>query len=159
MERDQFTVFLIGELEKADRTERSPFGPIGSIAYNASESSRMLSVWTIRTGIEEEINFYGPHRPITAKLLALAQNMTMIIISILFIMIFWNVILCVYDWYSSTFLRTRQPRRRYNFSSINTVAIEDMEEEFILGTGIVEITPQKPLFKLTRPTKRATRAR
>jgi hypothetical protein len=159
MERDAFIVFLIGELRKAERTERFPFGPISSISYNASESSKMLSVWTIRTGIEEEINFYGPRRPITAKLLALAQSMTMVIISILFIMVFWNFILYVHDWYSSSFLRTRQPKRRDTFSSINTSAIDDMEEDFILGTGMVEITKHKPIFKLTRPTKRATRAR
>lgn len=57
MEQQDFMVSLIEHLKViGDRYDRSAFGPIQSITYDPF-SSRLISVWTIRTGIEEEINY------------------------------------------------------------------------------------------------------
>jgi hypothetical protein len=64
---ENFMVSLINEIKgTGDPADTEAFGPITYLTYKASES-RVSSVWTIRTGIEEKINFFGPQRAVSAK--------------------------------------------------------------------------------------------
>ena len=59
------------------RMDRSTFGPVDSLAYNSS-ANRVLSIWTIRTGIEEEVNYFGPQRSFRTIVLGFLQNFAIV---------------------------------------------------------------------------------
>jgi len=172
MEQEDFMVSLIDHLKvTGDRYYRSAFGPIHSSTYDPF-SSRLISVWTIRTGIEEEINYFGPAKPFTGKLISFIQNSILLSAVFFIVTALWSCILNLHEYATG---RRYQPNlyflpampsllrgsRRY-------VRVEnpddpyDLEDSIIMGTsGDLELTasahqeqPSSNNYRLTTPKKR-----
>jgi Xylanase inhibitor N-terminal len=157
LRHDHFMSSLIDELTRAgEQADWSSFGPIGSSSYDASES-RISSVWTIRTGIEDEINYFGPQKPLATTALAFLQNMVILSLAFFAVMVLWSCVLTIYDYCNGQshrqIIRSRQP---YCLVS-RTEDPNDIENTIIMGNGAVELTSHSPTYKLTMPKKRIRR--
>ena len=107
MEESYFVPSLVDELKvTGDRYDRSAFGPIHSTTYDPT-TSRVLSVWTIRTGIEDEINFFGPTKPIAAKLISFLQSSIVLSAVFFIILTVWSCVLALHEYLTG--------RRRHHY--------------------------------------------
>jgi hypothetical protein len=151
----QYSVFmqtLIGELKKTgEREDRSTFGPLSSSTYNASES-RILSAWTIRTGIEDEINYFGPRKPFAVKAVAFLQNAALLFVFVVALMALWSGFLTAYEWYTIRFHNNGliKSALKVPYRTICPAEDHDYVEDCILIGGIE--LPNR--HKLTKPKKR-----
>ena len=170
MREDRFVVTLVEELRRTgQRYERSAFGPISTNTYDTSYT-RLISVWTIRTGIEEEINYFGPTKPFTAKLFGFLQNSILLSAAFFVLMTLWSCVLSVHEYFTGQRHNISLPMviipsifrgRRHNAPL--GVRVEDPKdlndvEPFIMETSDVELTAQQERkYKLTTPKKRIPR--
>ena len=170
LDEEDFIVTLIDEISvTGDQSDRVPFGPITYLTYKAFES-RVLSVWTIRTGIQEEINYFGPQKAVSAKLFSFIRNLFLLSSFVLVTMVFWNGVATLYTYCD---LRRRQKRnstqkqytitpRLLPYSVITHVSSVDspydIEDNIITGWGgDVERPDRKSTYKSHMVTKRFRR--
>lgn len=115
----------------------SPFQGLFEEALYVTDS-RLLSVWSIRTEIDEDINFYGPPRPWWFRVLALAHTVAFAFIAFMLLSTVWSVsTACCEAAKSETpsspfrILTPRSPRHRYASLS----PLDEDAEDAIMGSG------------------------
>jgi len=114
------------------------FAPIYT-DYGHKNASRLISTWSVSTGVDEEINYYGPHRPIW-YIFVRVLHISSIFLMVLFL--FWSL---GGAWSSirDTFLRlgVRWRRNRYNALSKMETLDEHTEED---GAVTLELAVHSP---------------
>jgi hypothetical protein len=155
---------------KDDVRSSAPFGPILGIGYNATQS-RLLSVWTIRTGLEDEINYFGPPRPYLNSVLVLIQNLAIICTVFFAVIIFWNYLAIAYeqstghnyifDWEQTWMPKLSRKPRRNSFSKPDVHPFDDdpdaVEGSILLGTIEMPTRQNRSRYKMTTAKKRIVR--
>jgi hypothetical protein len=165
---ESFMMLLIRKIQnetKGDVKLAAPFGPISALGYNISQS-RLLSSWTIRTGLEDDINYYGPPKPLSSSVLVIVQNIAIFCTVFLGAILFWNysTAACEHvfggkysiDLGVSSFIpRTMLRHRRRSFNNRN----DDNESDDPTLLNSVESSRRRhrSLYKSSTPKKRAVR--
>ena len=143
-----FFHLFIDELQSMEASKLDPFGPLRIDKPSNASSSRVLTVWTIRTRVEDEVNFFGPQRPLLARLLSLLQVVLVMSASPFVLLSLGNVLSNAQE----LFLNYRRHGRRMFSRSPQISRVEnpnDVENSIIMGTDNVHVT-----YKVTRPSKR-----
>jgi hypothetical protein len=170
LRHDRFMSSLMEELKSSgEQNAKAAFGQIDGLSPVASKSS-VVSVWLIRTGIEDEINYFGPQKPISVRVLVFVQNMVFLSFIFFAVMVVWGCCLSLYEYatgrqhqnkrrnrYIVSFLRGQQP---YALVTRDEECINpnDVEDSLLRGTrSAVQLTHRMPAYKLTVPKKRPTR--
>jgi hypothetical protein len=110
-----FMTNLIHEMERLEIEERKGpvyFARVYSHAENKN-ASRLISTWSVLTGMEEEINYYGPHRPAWYIVLRVLHVCT---IFIMVLMLVWSLGGAASSLHEMCLRRGwgwRRPRHRY----------------------------------------------
>jgi hypothetical protein len=110
----------------------------------ASSESRLLAVWSIRTEIDEEINYYGPPKPWWFRILTLAHTTAFMFIAFMLISTVWSVTLACCESVKSEaasppsspfrMLSTRLGSPRHRYSSVN-LTDDESSEDAVMGSG------------------------
>lgn len=168
MRHGAFAVSLIEEIKSiGEISERSAFGPIGGASYDVSKHVT-TSVWLIRTGVADKINYFGPRKPLSVKVFVVVQNVVLLCFLFFSMMVIWSCLLSAYDVWMD---RSRQDKRRNRFmvSFSRSIGLpyalevqtddsnnpDDVEDTLLRGTsGNVGGSNGKTLYKLTEPKKR-----
>lgn len=170
LQSEDFMISLIDEIRiTGEQADRVPFGPITYLTYKASEN-RVLSVWTIRTGIHEEINYFGPQKALSAKLFSFIRNLFVLSSLVLVMMVLWNGVASLYAYFV---FRQRQKGnqkqkkftvnpRHLPYSVVTRISGSDdpydIEDSIIMGLGgDIDLPGKKSTFKSNMVTKRFRR--
>jgi hypothetical protein len=164
----RFMISLIEELKSmGDSVGRVAFGPINSPTYDITKSS-ILSVWLIRTGIDEEINYFGPQKPITVKVIVFIQNMVFLSFVFFLGLVLWGGCTSLYEYLSGrphpikrrnryiiSFLRGQQPYAIVPREEEAPPNPNDVEDSLLRGSrGAQPELTHRRSYKLTVPKKR-----
>jgi hypothetical protein len=68
---------LTVETERGPQQRESAFAPLRQSEYNAWQS-RLVSSWTIRTDVDDEINYYGPPEPLFFTILRYVHRIALV---------------------------------------------------------------------------------
>ena len=177
--QDRFMMLLIEELKRSEglldpdsRSEllssdyESPFSKL----YDSDELlvySKILSVWSIRTEIDDEINYLGPPKPFWFRLLTFVHTLVFALMSFMLLTTAWSILIACLDTFSddapsrpSRFpVFWKRPRMR------DTAVLPDEETQLdcednntIVGAPEVELSIQSPRYRRgtsgTSPKKR-----
>jgi len=151
---NRFTATLINKMEELEKKQKdhdflqeSPFGK----TYNTTmfyEKSQLISAWSIRTEIDDEINYFGPPRPLWHRVLGIMHAILMTFMVFLFLTSLWSLALSAWDHLMEHCKSGRSlisPRHRY--SPVDLALDPSADEEAIMGGGDVELTIQSPSMK------------
>jgi hypothetical protein len=114
----------------------------------AASESRMLAAWSIRTEIDEEINYYGPPKPWWFRILAVAHTTAFMFIAFMLVSTVWSLsVACCESIKSDTSLPPSSPPRspfrmlsprlgspRHRYSSVN-LTDDEASEDTIMSSG------------------------
>jgi Xylanase inhibitor N-terminal len=109
----------------------------------AASESRFLAVWSIRTEIDEEINYYGPPKPWWFRILALAHTTAFLFIGFMLISTIWSVSMTCFESvkYEAAspssplrMLGTRMGSPRHRYSSVS-LTDDETTEAVVMGSG------------------------
>jgi hypothetical protein len=128
------------EIEKEHLLSESPFERLYH-RNNYAEDSRLISSWSIRTEIDDEINYFGPSKPVWFRLLSLVHTLVFALMAFMLLTTAWSIVLACYDAFSDdSTARTRGTfwRRRQR----NSIVGLRHEEDHIMGLSEVELTMQ-----------------
>jgi hypothetical protein len=154
LRHDNFVISLGKHMASAgDEYDLSPFGFLDE---NLATKNRVLSVWTIRTGVEDEINYFGPHIPFLARGLSFLKNLSLV-------SIFCIVVMALRNGFPNNFERSMRlvtgavwNRHGYASVSVNAEDPNAVEDSIIMGTSEVELaSPSYSSYKLTTPIQRS----
>jgi hypothetical protein len=147
-----------------------PFGPIFDISYNSTYHGQVISVWTIRTGLDEDINYFGPQKPFVNTLLVLIQHVAILCALFFAIILSWNYIISCYDNMISRLQRYEYCGRFFNNNSATHRRLfrpdhDDVEDpthaEDAILTGDIDPRKSSPrnnsFFNTSVVKKRSTR--
>jgi hypothetical protein len=142
-----FMTNLIHEMERLEIEERKApvyFARVYSHPENKN-ASRLISTWSVLTGMEEEINYYGPHRPawyIVLRVLHVCTIFTMVL------MLVWSLGGAASSLHDMCLRRGwgwRRPRHRYasanQLASMGRSGSDEEEEGGVLLEMAVQSTP------------------
>jgi Eukaryotic aspartyl protease len=165
---ESFMTSLIRKIQNQTKGEvkaSAPFGPISALGYNISQS-RLLSAWTIRTGLEEDVNYFGPPKPLSSSILVIVQNITVLCTIFLAALLVWNYSTTVYDyvfggkysidWDPTSFF----PRgfRRHRRRSVNDRSEDDASDDpTLLDSKETSKRRHKSFYESSTPKKRTAR--
>lgn len=144
-------------MEQLSTTYDSPFERV----YSSDEYiiySKVLAVWSIRTEIDDEINYFGPPKPTWFRLLTLVHTLIFALMSFMLLTTAWSIILACMDTFSDN--ATMPRTRRASFWKRQRLVIgRDTElEDTIMGAPEVELSVQSPRYRRdnsgTSPIKR-----
>lgn len=161
---ETFVPNIIHELKKAEAdmgaTDPSPFQRVYANEFFAAESRVLLS-WSIRTEIDDEINYFGPPKPWWFRVLSAINTLVFAVMAVMLLTTVWSLILSCYDAClgpedknQNSFLRRRS---RYSSVALNDIDTDASTiEDAVMGKGDVELTMQSPgkRYKATTPKKR-----
>jgi hypothetical protein len=165
--KDDFMVNLIDKMkEGGNQDETVAFGPIPYLTDKPLES-RVVSVWTIRTGIEDKINFFGPQKAFSFRIFSLMRNIFFFATMCFLLMVTWNILATIHLFF---FPPKRQANRKRMIASHRNIPytfltrIEDSnnpydaEDSIIMGPGEDIELPNQASYKSNMATKRVNRA-
>lgn len=129
-------------IEAENRRRSAYFEPMYSNNTEKS-SSRLIAAWSVPTGVDEDINYFGPHRPVWYILVRFLHIGTIVL---MIAMLLWSV---GGVWLSVPMrdicLRLRFRWRRQRYSPVSTVDREDeIENPDDNGAMMLELAVHSP---------------
>lgn len=147
LEDPDFFRQFVKELQRLDNKWLEPFGPLLADESNNVTGSRVLTVWTIPTRVDDEVNFHGPRRPFINRMLSLLQFFLILSASPFVMVSFVNALNVAHEFILAF---RRHGRRALGRAQHNNPNPNDVESSIIIGTENLHIT-----YKVTRPSRRA----
>lgn len=157
LQREGFLTLLAGEIQRAEgegnHQQPSPFEQVNQDEY-VSES-RLLSVWSISTEIDDEINYFGPPKPWWVRLLGALHTVIFMFTGVMLFTSTWAFISSCIEALREEGKGRRswfpfwKKRPRYSQVSIDDDVVEDT---IMTGGGSVELTLQTPQLHRHRGT-------
>jgi hypothetical protein len=161
---DRLMPRLIREMNALDEegaNESLPESPFHSLYQSQSfiEESILLSSWTVRTEVDDEINYFGPPRPLWHKIFTVIHLFLVTGLCFFALSFVWSLLVaCIDNWndlghLNVWFWAIPFTRRRYRYSGLDLL---DHDEDEIMGsgTGGLELTAQSPRHGGTMAKKR-----
>lgn len=166
---EDFMVYLINEIKDAgNQDDTAAFGPITFLTYKALES-KILSVWTIRTGIDDKINYFGPQKAFSFRIFSVMRNIFFFSTLFFLLMVTWNIMTTVHSYCCGRVHSKRQMNHKKmivtprNIPYSTITRIEDSnnpyeaEDSIIMGLGEDIELPNQATYKSSMATKRFNR--
>jgi len=148
---EEFVPLLIDEVKKTGNgITDQPNAPFLTVETNTigrfAEGSRVIAVWSIRTEIDDEINYFGPPKPWWFKVIAAAHAVAFVIMAFMLLSTAWTIMLGFIDAFrdkskegNGMSLSARWGRylfgRNYRQQRYTTVSITDDVEDVIMGAS------------------------
>jgi hypothetical protein len=156
--KDGFMNALVNEMKASTIPEQeSAFKEMFVNGVNANDE-HIVSAWTVRTEIDDEINYFGPQKPFMAKLYTVLSGATVASTLFLIFLSLWSLLWICDDFsqgrlsLSSAFAFVRQFGSRNHVTEVNdNEDVNAIEERALLGS---DSTPSKSTYKFTTPKKR-----
>jgi len=95
------------------------------------EGDVLVIVWTIRTDVDDNINYFGPQRPFMATLYAIVHNATMLSTGILGLMLLWSAWVTWRDYFQARFSRIF---RRFAYKPVQSEDDSEVEDRVLRGS-------------------------
>jgi Xylanase inhibitor N-terminal len=135
LSHDQFVSTLVAELRAQDRLlNRSSTSPYRTLYDNSNlvKDSRLLAAWTIRTEIDDEINYFGPPRPMWHRLVILIHILTLTLLGALLLASVCCFVFTVHESIMEEHVSVKTATARSRFSCCN--ALHNFKA-FLISTG------------------------
>ena len=154
----RFMATIVDEMKSSTRLREDPaFRDVLSKDFNIEHN--IVSAWTVRTEIDDDINYFGPQKPFMAKLYAILSGATIISTFFLIFLTLWSLLWACDDYWQGQYTCQRPffgqsgPSYRAVDTTTDSDDVDTIEEQAMRGREAgAERT--KSTYKLTTPKKR-----